>query len=216
MATTGYKNGKPTWELSTDEKKRFKQRQAERIINDESVIRSLFDDTQRKQKSITDALSVDGWTDSKSRVNLQKDIYSYQNNLAKLKSYGYDTTYQSEFGKTADKIAGARSQYYSRFKTKGDYDNYEIGERLKKNLKGATYDDIQNQIAETQDTINRLRHNGSSSKLLTENARKLNILENWTNYDGTAEFQKAIDAVTKRIENNNSEIDKRIGAKRMS
>lgn len=216
MATTGYKNGKPTWDLSADEEKRFNKMQAERIINDESVIRSLFDDTQRKQKSITDALSVDGWTDSKSRVNLQKDIYSYQNNLAKLKSYGYDTTYQSEFGKTADKIAGARSQYYSRFKTKGDYDNYEIGERLKKNLKGATYEDIQNQIADTQDTINRLRHNGGSSKLLTENARKLNILENWTNYEGTAEFQKAIDAVTKKIENNNSEIDKRIGAKRMS
>lgn len=217
MATTGYnKKGRPTWDLSPDEEKRFSKMQAERIINDESVIRSLFDDTQRKQKSITDALSVDGWTDSKSRVNLQKDIYSYQNNLAKLKSYGYDTTYQSEFGKTADKIAGARSQYYSRFKTRGDYDNYEIGERLKKNLKGATYEDIQNQINETQDTINRLRHDGSSSKLLTENARKLNILENWTNYESTAEFQKAIDAVTKRIENNNSEIDKRIGAKRMS
>lgn len=216
MATTGYnKKGRPTWDLSPDEEKRFNKMQAERIINDESVIRSLFDDTQRKQKSITDALSVDGWTDSKSRVNLQKDIYSYQNNLAKLKSYGYDTTYQSEFGKTADKIAGARSQYYSRFKTKSDYDNYEIGERLKKNLKGATYDDIQNQIAETQDTINRLRHDGSSSKLLTENARKLNILENWMNYESTAEFQKAIDAVTKKIENNNSEIDKRIGAKRM-
>ena len=209
MATTEYKNGKPTWELSTDEKKRFKQRQAQRIINDESVIRSLFDDTQKKQKSITDALSVDGWTDSKSRVNLQKDIYTYQNNLAKLKSYGYDTTYQSEFGKTADKIAGARSQYYSRFKTKGDYDNYEIGERLKKNLKGATYDDIQNQIAETQDTINRLRHNGSSSKLLTENARKLNILENWTNYESTTEFQKAIDAVNKKIgSDGNSVLDK--------
>lgn len=217
MATTGYnKKGRPTWDLSPGEEKRFSKMQAERIINDESVIRSLFDDTQRKQKSITDALSVDGWTDSKSRVNLQKDIYSYQNNLAKLKSYGYDTTYQSEFGKTADKIAGARSLYYSKFKTKGDYDNYEIGERLKKNLKGATYEDIQNQITETQDTINRLRHNGSSSKLLTENARKLNILENWTNYESTAEFQKAIDAVTKKIENNNSEIDKRIGAKRMS
>lgn len=216
MATTGYnKKGRPTWDLSPDEEKRFNKMQSDRIINDESVILSLFDDTQRKQKSITDALSVDGWTDSKSRVNLQKDIYSYQNNLAKLKSYGYDTTYQSEFGKMADKIAGARSQYYSRFKTKGDYDNYEIGERLKKNLKGATYEDIQNQIAETQDTINRLRHDGSSSKLLTENARKLNILENWMNYESTAEFQKAIDAVTKKIENNNSEIDKRIGAKRM-
>lgn len=209
MATTGYKNGKPTWELSNDEEKRFKKMQAERIINDESVIRSLFDDTQRKQKSITDALSVDGWTDSKSRVDLQKNIYSYQNNLAKLKSYGYDTTYQSEFGRTADKIAGARSQYYSRFKTKGDYDNYEIGERLKKNLKGATYDDIQNQIAETQDTINRLRHNGGSSKLLTENARKLNILENWTNYESTTDFQKAIDALNKKIgSDGNSVLDK--------
>lgn len=217
MATTGYnKKGRPTWDLSPDEEKRFSKMQAERIINDESVILSLFDDTQRKQKSITDALSVDGWTDSKSRVNLQKDIYSYQNNLAKLKSYGFDTTYQSEFGKTADKIAGARSQYYSRFKTKGDYDNYEIGERLKKNLKGATYEDIQNQITETQNTINRLRHNGGSSKLLTENARKLNILENWTNYEGTSEFQKAIDAVTKKIDNNNSEIGKRIGAIRMN
>lgn len=198
MATTGYnKKGRPTWDLSPDEEKRFNKMQADRIINDESVIRSLFDDTQRKQKSITDALSVDGWTDSKSRVNLQKDIYSYQNNLAKLKSYGYDTTYQSEFGKTADKIAGARSQYYSRFKTKGDYDNYEIGERLKKNLKGATYEDIQNQITETQDTINRLRHNGSSSKLLTENARKLNILENWTNYESVNDFEKAL----KNVEN---------------
>lgn len=198
MATTGYnKKGRPTWDLSPDEEKRFNKMQAERIINDESVIRSLFDDTQRKQKSITDSLSVDGWTDSKSRVNLQKDIYSYQNNLAKLKSYGYDTTYQSEFGKTADKIAGARSQYYSRFKTKGDYDNYEIGERLKKNLKGATYEDIQNQITETQDTINRLRHNGSSSKLLTENARKLNILENWTNYESVNDFEKAL----KNVEN---------------
>lgn len=198
MATTGYnKKGRPTWDLSADEEKRFNKMQAQRIINDESVIRSLFDDTQKKQKSITDALSVDGWTDSKSRVNLQKDIYSYQNNLAKLKSYGYDTTYQSEFGKTADKIAGARSQYYSRFKTKGDYDNFEIGERLKKNLKGATYDDIQNQIAETQDTINRLRHNGSSSKLLTENARKLNILENWTNYESVNDFEKAL----KNVEN---------------
>mgnify|MGYP004644291377 CR=1 FL=1 len=198
MATTGYnKKGRPTWDLSADEEKRFNKMQAERIINDESVIRSLFDDTQRKQKSITDALSVDGWTDSKSRVNLQKDIYSYQNNLAKLKSYGYDTTYQSEFGKTADKIAGARSQYYSNFKTKGDYDNYEIGERLKKNLKGATYEDIQNQIADTQDTINRLRHNGKNSKLLTENARKLNILENWTNYESVNDFEKAL----KNVEN---------------
>lgn len=198
MAKVTTKNGVTSWQLDDDELNTFKSYQSERIANDRSKITDMIDTARRQYNTVADGLGVDGWTNTQQRVDMHKNIFQYQNNLMKLKSYGYDVDDQLDYTNKALKVADSRSQLYSNFKSANEYEDYSVRSRLEDNLKDASFDDIQNLITDTEDTIKRQKRNGDSSKLIKENERKLKFLYGWQ-YKNDADYDKALNVIATKI-----------------
>lgn len=213
------KNGVTTWELDDDELSAFNNFQRSRIESDRDKINEMISEARKQYDTVSKGLSSNSWTSTKNRVNLHKDIYRYQNNLARLKSYGIDVDDQLNYTSAAMKAADARSYVFSNFDTADEYDDFMAKLDLENEMKDFSYEGVQDKLRQERE---KKKQNGRVSGIGAMNYtlgidrtsddkttdRRIKALETWTKYSNSGDYEKAIKNLDDKIKSARSEYAK--------
>lgn len=134
MSVTG--RWKNTGSVSKTEQEEVKK--AYQSNYDEKRQKAIFDEAEKKRKSIEERLSSDRFLTTNDRRQLQRDIYSLGNMSQTLASLGVVSKDYVDHVKTLQKLKGDASRFFSSFKDENEYFAYKYN--------GATTKDIDDAI----------------------------------------------------------------------
>lgn len=119
------------WTLNYTQEDANKARKAYNDLYTEEEKKKVQSDAQSQLSSITKRLNSGAFMTAAERVQLQKDIYSYESNLAKLSSFGFDVKSAQKQLSDIQKTKDSQSKFYSQFKDENEYFDWSMRDKYK-------------------------------------------------------------------------------------
>ena len=110
-----------SWEMSAEEKEVLDRTLGEFRTKNEAEGVQLATSAQQLRSSILTDLQSDRYAGQEERLQLQKDIYSYDNMLRQMSLYGYDISDARNSVAAIQDVANSRGKFFRQFKNEDEY-----------------------------------------------------------------------------------------------